>query len=64
MPLKAARRTGETPVSDSVERIAQLEAATGVAAPVRLAALKGKAPRFHQVTKREAMEDVVLDFLK
>ena len=47
-----------------VDRIAQMEAVTGVAAPARLAALKGKAPRFHQVTKREAMENVVLDFLK
>ena len=55
---------GETPAEDSVDRIAQMEAVTGVAAPARLAALKGKAPRFHQVTKREAMENVVLDFLK
>ena len=47
-----------------MDRIAQMEAVTGVAAPARLAALKGKAPRFHQVTKREAMENVVLDFLK
>ena len=55
---------GEEPVSDSVERIAQLEKASGVPAPKRLAALKGKAPRFDGVTKKEEMEKVVLDFLK
>ena len=35
---------GETPVPGSVDRIAQLEEASGVPAPKRLAALKGKAP--------------------
>lgn len=55
---------GETPAADSVDRIAQLEAVTGVAAPARLAALKGKTPRFSQSVEREKMEDVVLEFLK
>ena len=55
---------GETPAEDSVERIAQMEVVTGTAAPARLAALKGKTPRFGQVTERENMERVVLEFLK
>jgi threonine synthase len=55
---------GEKPVSDSVERIGQLQSVTGVTAPRRLAELKGKAVRFGQVTEREAMDQVVLDFLK
>ena len=55
---------GETPAEDSVERIAQMEAVTGTAAPARLAVLKGKTPRFGQVTERENMERVVLEFLK
>ena len=55
---------GETPAEDSVERIAQMEAVTGTAAPARLAVLKGKTPRFGQVTGRVNMERVVLEFLK
>ena len=55
---------GETPVSDSVDRIVQLEKVSGVKAPRRLAALKGKMPRFDGVTRREEMEKVVLDFLR
>ena len=55
---------GEEPVTDSVERIAQLEAASGVKAPVRLSALKGKAVRFDAVTEKDQMECVVLNFLK
>ena len=55
---------GETPVSDSVERIAQLEQVTGVKAPRRLAELKGKQARFDGVTEKEKMEDVVLNFLR
>ena len=55
---------GEKPVSDSVERIAQLEAASGVKAPRRLAELKGKQPRFDGVTEKEKMEDIVLNFLR
>ena len=55
---------GEEPVSDSVDRIEQLEKASGVSAPKRLAALKGKTPRFDGVTKKDEMEKAVLDFLK
>ena len=55
---------GETPAADSLDRIGQMEAATGVTAPARLAALKGKEPRFRQVTERERMEEVVLEFLQ
>ena len=55
---------GEEPVSDSVARIAQLEAASGVKAPVRLSALKGKTVRFDAVTEKDQMECVVLSFLK
>ena len=51
-------------VADSVERIAQLEAASGVKAPVRLSALKGKKVRFDAVTEKDQMECVVLNFLK
>ena len=54
---------GEEPVSDSVARIAQLEQASGVTAPRRLSALKGKTARFDAVTGKEQMEQVVLDFL-
>jgi len=55
---------GEKPVENSVDRIAQMEGITGVAAPVRLAALKGKTPRFSGVTERDRMEEVVLRFLQ
>ena len=55
---------GEEPVTDSVARIAQLEAASGVKAPVRLSALKGKTVRFDAVTEKDQMECVVLNFLK
>ena len=55
---------GETPVADSVERIAQMQERTGTTAPTRLAALKGKQPRFDSVTEREQMEEAVLSFLQ
>ena len=55
---------GQQPAANSVDRIAQMQEITGVAAPARLAALKGKTPRFDQVTEREKMEDVVLNFLR
>jgi len=55
---------GETPVADSIDRLDQLSAASGVAVPARLAALRGKAVRFEGVTEREKMENVVLEFLK
>jgi len=55
---------GETPVSEGVELIDQLQEVSGVTPPVRLAALKGKNPRFDQSTLREEMEQVVLGFLQ
>ena len=55
---------GEDPVASSVDRIDQLQAVSGVAAPKRLAALRGKTPRFDGVTDREKMENVVLEFLR
>ena len=55
---------GETPAEDSLERIAQMERVTGVGAPARLAGLKGKDIRFHDVTEKELMEEKVLEFLR
>ena len=55
---------GQVPVENSVDRIAQMVDITGVAAPVRLAALKGKEPRFGDVTEKEKMEEKVLEFLQ
>lgn len=55
---------GEVPVENSVDRIAQMVGITGVAAPARLAALKGKVPRFDDVTEKELMEEKVLQFLQ
>jgi len=55
---------GQTPAANSVERIGQMQAVTGVAAPERLAALKGKTPRFGEVTERERMPEAVLSFLR
>ena len=54
---------GDIPVDDSVERIEQMQRKTGVAAPKRLAALKGKQPRFTDVVEKDAMEAKVLEFL-
>ena len=55
---------GEKPVKNSLERIDQLQAASGVPAPGRLAALKEKEVRFGQVVRKEQMEKAVLDFLR
>ncbi|MBD5149073.1 MAG: threonine synthase [Oscillibacter sp.] len=55
---------GQVPVENSVDRIEQMADCTGVAAPARLAALKGKAPRFDDVTEKNLMEEKVLQFLK
>lgn len=55
---------GQTPLVDSLDRIGQLQAATGIPAPVRLAALKGKKSRFDQVTEKAGMGDVVRSFLR
>ena len=58
------RAIGETPAESSLDRIGQLQSVTGVAAPARLAALKGKAVRFTDVTERDAMASAVKDFLR
>lgn len=58
------RAIGQTPSADSMACIDQLQARTGVPAPRRLAALRGMEPRFREVTEKDRMEDVVLNFLK
>jgi threonine synthase len=55
---------GETPEGDGVELIDQLQRVTGVPAPRRLAALKGKSRRFDQCVEKAGMDGAVLDFLK
>jgi len=55
---------GVEPESRGVELIDQLQRVSGVPAPKRLAALKGKPRRFDQCTKKEEMDQVVLDFLR
>ena len=55
---------GEKPVENSLDRLDQMHALTGVEIPRRLAALRGKERRFDQVSEKMAMEDVVLEFLK
>ena len=55
---------GETPAESSLDRISQLQSVTGVAAPERLAALKGKAVRFADVTARDEMASAVKAFLR
>ena len=54
---------GEEPAAGGVDRIDQLQTVTGVTAPPRLAALRGKRPRFDQSVEREDMERVVERFL-
>ncbi|QNL45692.1 threonine synthase [Oscillibacter hominis] len=54
---------GETPESRGVELIGQLQSATGVPAPSRLAELKGKERRFDRFTEKDGMDGVVLSFL-
>ncbi len=55
---------GETPEADALDRLEQLQRVTGVAAPRRLADLRGKEVRFTGVTEKERMEEVVRDFLR
>ena len=55
---------GETPRGDGVELLDQLHEVSGVAAPRRLAALKGKARRFDKTVEKQAMEQAVLEFLQ
>ena len=49
---------------DGVELLEQLHEVSGVKVPERLAALRGKARRFDLAVEREAMDDVVRDFLR
>lgn len=58
------KAVGETPVSQGVELIDQLQSVSGVAAPRRLKELKGKTRRFDLCTEKTGMDGVVLDFLK
>jgi threonine synthase len=55
---------GQTPAGDGVELLDQLHSVSGVTVPRRLAALKGKAPRFDLTCEKPGMDGVVLDFLK
>jgi threonine synthase len=55
---------GVKPESEGVELIDQLQRVSGVTAPKRLAALKGKQRRFDLCTEKTGMDQVVLDFLK
>lgn len=55
---------GETPEGDGVVLLDQLHAVSGVTVPRRLAALKGKARRFHLTAEKADMDDVVLSFLR
>ncbi|SFP53757.1 threonine synthase [Oscillibacter sp. PC13] len=55
---------GETPESDGVALIDQLQRVSGVTAPRRLAALTGKTRRFDLWTEKAGMDNVVLEFLK
>ena len=55
---------GETPAGDGVELLDQLNAATGVTVPRRLAALKGRRRRFDLTCEKAGMDNVVLEFLK
>ena len=54
----------ETPAGDGVELLDQLHAVTGTDVPRRLAALRGKQRRFDLSCEKQAMDGVVLDFLK
>ena len=55
---------GEIPKGDGVELLDQLNAATGVTVPRRLAALKGKVRRFDLTCEKPDMDGVVLNFLR
>ncbi|WP_295587290.1 threonine synthase [uncultured Oscillibacter sp.] len=55
---------GSTPAGDGLALLDQLHAVTGTTVPRRLAALKGKARRFDLACEKQAMDGVVLDFLK
>ena len=55
---------GVEPKGDGVELLEQLHEVSGVRIPERLAALRGKDRRFDLTAEREAMDSVVLDFLR
>ena len=55
---------GEAPAGDGVELLDQLHAVTGTAVPRRLAALRDKQRRFDLSCEKQAMDGVVLNFLK
>ena len=55
---------GEEPWGEGVELLEQLNEASGVKIPERLAALGRKEVRFTQSTEKQNMEQVVLDYLK
>ena len=55
---------GVEPKGDGVELLEQLHEVSGVRIPERLAALRGKTRRFDLTAEREAMDSVVLDFLR
>ena len=55
---------GEAPAGDGVDLLDQLHAVTGTAVPRRLAALRGKQRRFDLSCEKQAMDGVVLNFLK
>ena len=55
---------GVSEVSGGVELLDQLSEASGIPAPVPLAELKHKTPRFDQCVEKDRMEQAVLDFLR
>ncbi len=58
------RAIGETPEGDGVELIGQLQKASGMPVPWRLAALGSKEVRFTQTVEKQEMEQAVRDFLR
>jgi threonine synthase len=58
------RAIGQTPQGDGVDLLDQLQRVTGVPAPARLAALRGKERRFDRTCAKPEMDGVVLDFLR
>ena len=63
-PNRAGRYMNYIATRDGVELLEQLHEVSGVKIPERLAALRGKARRFDLAVEREAMDDVVRDFLR
>lgn len=55
---------GRTAQGSGIDLLDQLHEASGVAIPKRLAALRGKAVRFADVTQKQNMEQVVREFLR